>query len=109
MDGPGEQQAGEVAKGKLSLRPGLHVEPVRAVDTLVLMLVAGVGAGQRAERHHSRHEARLRVRFAGPDQLVYLPGNGEAAPRRWWGFAERLAKAAQIGQGFPDRNQTALF
>ena len=28
-----------------------------------------------------------RVRFAGSDKLVHLIGNGEASPRRWWGFA----------------------
>ena len=29
--------------------------------------------------------------------------------RRWWGFAERLDRAGQIGQGFPDRNQLAAL
>ena len=58
-------------KGKFSLSPGLHVEPERAVDALVLMPVAGVGAGQGAQRHHPRHETEIRVRFAGLDQLVH--------------------------------------
>ena len=63
------------------LRPGLHVEPVRAVDALVLVLVAGVGAGQAAQHHHPCHEAEIGVRFAGSDKLVHLIGNGEASPR----------------------------
>ena len=46
-------------------------------------LVAGVGAGRRAQRHHSRHEASLRVRFAGRQQLVHLIGTGEVVPRLW--------------------------
>ena len=29
--------------------------------------------------------------------------NGEASPRRWWGFAERLHRAGQIGEGFTGR------
>ena len=29
----------------------------------------------------------------------------EVVPRRWWGFAERLDGAAQIGEGITDRNQ----
>ena len=49
------------------------------------------------------------IRFAGPDKLVHLIGNGEAPPRRWWGFAERLDGAAQIGQGFGNGNQLAAF
>ena len=32
-----------------------------------------------------------------------------AQPRRWWGFAERLDRAEQIGQGFTDGNQTVAF
>ena len=28
---------------------------------------------------------------------------------RWWGFAERLDRAGQIGQGFPDGNQLAAL
>ena len=51
--------------------------------------VAGVGAGQAAQRQQPRHETEIGVRFAGPDQLVDLIGEGEAPPRRW-GFAERL-------------------
>ena len=47
--------------------------------------------------------------FAGPDKLVHLIGNGEVVPRRWWGFAERLDGAAQIGEGFTDRNQAVFF
>ena len=77
----------------------------RLISLLVLKAIAGVGAGQGAQRQQPRHEASIRVRFAGRDKLVYLIGEGEAPPRRWWGFAERLDGAAQIGQGFPDGNQ----
>ena len=43
--------------------------------------VPGVGAGQRAERQHSRHEAQIGVRFAGRDKLVHLIGLGEVVQR----------------------------
>ena len=50
------------------------------------------------------------VRFAGRDKLVHLIGNGEAPPRRWWGFAERLHRPVQAAKDFPDRNQAvSLF
>ena len=97
---------GEVAKGELVSAAGDHVEREGAVLSLVLKAVAGVGAGQGAQRHHSRHETEIRVRFAGPDQLVYLIGEGEAPPRRWWGFAERLDRAWQIGDDFSKREPT---
>ena len=61
--------------------------------------VAGVGAGQGAQRHRPRHEAQVRVRFAGQDKLVHLIGHGEAVPRRWLGFAERLNRAVHTGEG----------
>ncbi len=63
----------------------------------------GLLARQRAQHHQPRHETPIGVRFAGRDKLVYLIGNGEASPRRWWGFAERLHRAGQIGEGFTDR------
>ena len=91
--------------GQFLVRPRDHHEFVGAVDAPVLNPVAGVGAGQGAERHHPCHEAPIRVRFAGPDKLVHLIGLGEVVPRRWWGFAERLDGAAQIGEGITDRNQ----
>ena len=52
---------------------------------------------------------RLDGRFAGPDKLVHLIGLGEVVARRWRGFAERLDRAGQIGQGFPDGNQFATL
>ncbi len=73
------------------------------------MPVAGVAAGQAAQRHQARHETEIRVRFAGPDQLVYLIGEGEAPPRRWWGFAERLDRAAQAADDFTYGNQLAAL
>ena len=63
----------------------------------------------RWERHHTRHEAPIGVRFAGPCELVYLIGEGEVAQRLGRGFAEFLHRAVQIGQGFTDRNQLAAF
>ena len=49
----------------------------RAVDALILVAVAGVGAGQRAQRHRARHETEIGVRFAGLDQLIHLIEAGE--------------------------------
>ena len=31
----------------------------------------------RWERHHTRHEAEIGVRFAGPDKLMHMVGLGE--------------------------------
>ena len=66
---------------QLVIPGGRHDELVRAVDALVLEAVAGVGAGQGAQRHRPRHEAESRVRFAGPDKLVHLIEAGEVVPR----------------------------
>ena len=54
----------------------------------------------RWERHHTRHEAPIGVRFAGCDKLVHLIGAGEVVPRLGRGFAERLYRAAQAGEGY---------
>ena len=105
---PGQQQARQVAVGELVTTARDHVEREGAVDALVLFPVAGVAPGQRAQRHRASHETEIGVRFAGRDKLVYLIGNGEASPRRWWGFAERLDGAAQIGEGITDGNQPAV-
>ena len=50
---------------------------VRAVLSLVKKAVAGVGAGQGAQRHQPRHEAEIGVRFAGRNKLVHLVEAGE--------------------------------
>ena len=55
-------------------------------------LVAGVSAGQRAQRHHPRHESHFGVRFTGPDKLVQLIEVGEVAVCRRRGY-ERLDRA----------------
>ena len=49
----------------------LSVQEIRA-DTVV----AGVGAGQGAQRHHPRHETQIGGGFAGLNQLVYLVSLG---------------------------------
>ena len=77
-------------------------------DALVFFAVARVGAGQAAQRHRSRHEAEVGVRFAGPDKLVHLIGKGEAAPRLGRGVADRR-HVIQAGDGITDRNQPAAL
>ena len=68
----------------------------------------GLERGRRAQRHRPRHETSLDVRFAGPDQLVDLIGQGEAP--LWGGvLVERLHRTIQIGQGITDRNQLAAL
>ena len=69
------------------------------------MLVAGVGAGQAAQRHQPRHETEIGGRFAGRDKLVHLVGLGEVVERLGRGVADRLHRAVQIGDDFTDRNQ----
>ena len=84
-------------------------EGVGAIDTLVLMPVAGIGAGQGAQHHHPGHEAQIGVRFTGPDKLVHLIGAGEVGQRLGRGFADRFHRAAQIGEGITDQNQPAAL
>ena len=69
------------------------------------MPVAGVGAGQGAERHHPRHEAEIGGRFAGPDKLIHLVEAGEVVQRLGRGFADCLHRAGEIGDDFTDGNQ----
>ena len=78
------------------------------LTALVLETVAGIGAGQAAQRQQPRHEAPVGVRFAGrrqagppdrslgevPLQLVVKVG-GSPGPDR----------ADQAGDNFPDGNQ----
>ena len=67
-------------------------------------LFRSIGSNQR---HRPRHEAEIGVHFAGLDKLVHLIGLGEVVAGLGRGFAERLHRPGQIGQGFPDRNQLA--
>ena len=106
---PGQQQARQVAVGELVAAARDHVEREWPVDALVLFAVAGVASRQGAERQHPRHEAEVGVRFAGPDQQVYLIGNGEAPLCRGRGVADRLHGAAHTGEGITDRNQLAAL
>ena len=102
---PGQQEAREVSEGELGVDPGAHPQRIGPVTTDVLFPVAGIGAGQGAERHRSRHEAEIRVRFTGPNKLVHLIGLGEMVCRLARGVAERLHRLAAPSEGFPNRNQ----
>ena len=67
-----------------------------------MMPVAGVGAGQGAQRHRAAHEAKIGVRFAGLRQLVHLIEAGESPLRRVrrasaWTGPGRSAKAEAMG------------
>ena len=73
------------------------------------MPVAGVASRQGAQRHHPRHETQIGVRFASPDQLVHLIEAGEVVPRLGRGFADRLDRTGQIGQGSGNGNQLAAL
>ena len=53
---PREQQARQVAIGQFGFPAGEHDERVRPVAPGVLQAVAGVGARQRAQRHHPRQK-----------------------------------------------------
>ena len=105
---PGQQQARQVAVGELVTTARDHVEREGAVDALVLFPVAGVGAGQGAQRHRAAHETEIGGRLAGRDKLVHLIGEGEMVLRRARGY-ERLDRAGQIGQGGGDGNQAVSF
>ncbi len=71
--------------------------------------VAGVGARQGAQRHHSRHETESGVCFAGRDKLVYLIESGEVVERLRRGVADRLHRTAQAADDFTYGNQIAAF
>ena len=68
----------------------------------------GLVRGKRAERHHSRHEAQIGVRFAGRDKLVHLIGLGEVVARLGRSVAERRHRPAQIRESFSNGNQLAV-
>ena len=92
-----------------SAPPSAGYESVPPVLPLVLVPVAGVSARQGTQHQKPRHEAEVRVRFAGPDQLVHLIGLGEVVQRLGRGAADRFHRTAQIGQGITDRNQLAAL
>ena len=73
------------------------------------MPVAGVGAGQAAQHHHPRHEAEIRVRFAGRNKLIHLIEAGEVVNRLGRGVAELFHRPVQIRDGFLDGNQAVPF
>ena len=95
---PRQEQARQIAERELVVPTGNHDELVRAVNALVLVAVAGVAPGQRAQRHRAAHETEIGVRFAGRDKLVHLVGLGEVVACLGRGVADRLDRAAQIGQ-----------
>ena len=77
---------------------------------IIDQIKAGVAPWQKPwKRHHSRHEAPVRVRFAGPDKLVHLVEAGEVVERLGRGVADRLDRPVQIGDDFTDRNQLVAF
>ncbi len=53
-----------LAKGELITEARDHSQREGAVDALVLEAVAGVAAGQGAERHRSRHKAPVGASWA---------------------------------------------
>ena len=85
---PGQQEPGKISEGKFVTWTRLHIEREGAVGALVLFPVAGVAPGQRAERHHSRHEAEIGVCFVGRNKLVHLVGLGEVVPRGGDGWSD---------------------
>ena len=80
----GRLPKGSLLSGSRRIIPSVYGPLTR----LVLKPVAGVGAGQGAQRHHPRHEAQIGVRFAGLDKLVHLIGLGEVVQRLGRGFAD---------------------
>ena len=82
-----------------------HDQGVGAVATDISIPIAGVGAGQAAQRHHPCHEAQVRVRFAGRNKLVHLIEAGEVVQRLGRGFADRFHRPIEAAEDFPDGNQ----
>ena len=66
-------QTGEITEGELIVSTGDHDEGIRAVAPDILCLVAGIGPGQRAQRHQPRHETHVGVRFASPGTTSRSP------------------------------------
>ena len=99
---------GQVAEGEFVATASGHIERIRAVGALIPNPVAGVGAGQAAQRHHPRHETEIGVRFAGRNKQVHLIGLGEVVPRLGRGFADRWhRRVIQAGDDLADWNQPA--
>ena len=88
------KQAGQVAIGELITEACDHSQREGAIRPFVLKLVAGVAAGQAAQRHRPRHETKIGVRFAGPDKLIHLVEAGEVVQRLGRGFADLFHRTA---------------
>ena len=102
---PGQQEAGKIAKREFVEPSCTHDQSIGAISAYILFPVAGISAGQAAQRQQPCHEAQIGVRFTGPNKLVHLVGLGEVVPRLGRGFAERLHRPAAPSEGFPNRNQ----
>ena len=71
--GPGQEQARNVAVGQPRRHTArLHDERVWTVLSDVLRSLARIRPRQRAQGHQARHEAKIRLRFAGLNELVGL-------------------------------------
>ena len=102
---PGQQQTRQIAEGQPGLTHSGHDQGVGAVNALVLKLVAGVSAGQGTQHRQPRHEARVGVRFTGPDKLFHLIEADEMAPRLGRRFAKRLHEPFPDREGSPDGSE----
>ena len=87
---PGQQKAREIAEGQPGWTHSRHDQGERAVDALVLIPVAGIGAGQGTQHHQPRHETRVGVGQGGSHELLHLVEAGEMAACLGRGFVERL-------------------
>ena len=99
---PGQQKAREIAEGQPGWTHSRHDQGERAVDALVLVAVAGVGAGQGTQHHQTRHETRIGSHFTGLDELVRLIEAGEVVQRLGRIFVERLHSPLPVLQEPPE-------
>ncbi len=92
------------------IRRGYKRKLMQRSRLITLLPISGVAPRQAAQRHRSRYEAELVVRFVGADKLVHLIGKGEGVPRLGRSFADRRHQhVIQAGDGISDRNQLAAF
>ena len=76
----------EVAVGQFVVNTGGYGERERPIAPDILKPIAAVGARQRTDREHPRHEAQVGVRFTGRDELRHLVelGEGDDRPCSWF-------------------------
>ena len=100
---------GRFPKGSLLLNPKVITSVYGPLRRTYSFRLPGLVRGNEHSASSRAMKPRSGSASLAPTNWFHLIEAGEVVPRLGWGFAERLDGAAQIGQGFPDRNQLAAL